>query len=43
MPDTDFLVLVGDFNAQVGVFNPENDLWRGVVGKYGIEESKSCW
>jgi len=20
------------------VFNPEDDLWRGVVGKYGIEE-----
>ena len=20
------------------VFNPHDDLWRGVVGKYGIEE-----
>jgi len=29
-----FLVLVGDFNARVGVFNPEDDLWRGVVGKW---------
>ena len=35
---TKFLILVGDFNTRVGVFNPEDDLWRGVVGKYGIEE-----
>ena len=34
VPNTDFLVLVG----RVGVFNPEDDLWHGVVGKYGIEE-----
>ena len=34
MLNTDFLVLVGDFNAPVGVF----DLWCGVVGKYGIKE-----
>jgi len=38
VPNTDFLVLVGDFNALVGVLNPEDDLWHGVVGKYGIEE-----
>ena len=38
MPDSDFLVLVGDFNAQVGVFNPQDNLWHGVVGRHGIEE-----
>jgi len=38
IPSSDFLVLVGDFNARVGVFNPQDDLWHGVVGKFGIEE-----
>jgi len=38
VPNSDFLVLVGDFNAQVGVFNPQDDLWHGVVGKFGIKE-----
>ena len=39
VPISDFLVLVCDFKAQVGVFSPEDNLWHGVAGKYGIEES----
>ena len=38
VPNTDSLVLAGDFNTRVGLFNPDDDLWHGVVGKYGIEE-----
>ena len=38
VPYSDFLILLGDFNARVGVFNHQNNLWRGVVGRYGIEE-----
>jgi len=38
VPNSDFLVLVGDFYAQVSVFNPQDDLWHGIVGGYGIEE-----
>jgi len=38
VPNSDFLVLVGDFNARVGVFNPQDELWHGVMGNFGIEE-----
>jgi len=38
IPNSDFLVIVGDFNARVGVIDPQDNLWRGVVGRYGIKE-----
>ena len=41
VPHSDFLVLLGDFNARVGVFNPQDDLWHGVVGNFEIEERNS--
>jgi len=31
VPNGDFLILVGDFNARAGVLNPQDDLWHGVV------------
>ena len=38
VPNSDFLILVGDFNARVGVFNPQDELRHGVVSKHGIKE-----
>ena len=32
------LVMLGDFNARVGVFNPANGLWHGTIGRHGIAE-----
>ena len=38
MPNSDLLVLVDNFIARVGVFNPQDELWRDVLDKHGIEE-----
>ena len=35
----DFLVLLGGFNTRVGVLGPDEECWRGVVGKHGLDES----
>ena len=32
------LVVLGDFNARVGVLKPGEEEWRGVVGKHGLDE-----
>ena len=37
VPANDILVLLGDFNAWVGVL-AHNDLWSGVLGRYGLSE-----
>ena len=34
----DILVMLGDFNARVGVLDRGNDLWQGVIGKHGLSE-----
>ena len=37
VPTNDILILLGDFNARVGVLD-HNDLWSGVLGRYGLSE-----
>ena len=37
-PQNDILVVLGDFNARVGVQKPDDDAWSGVIGKHGIDE-----
>ena len=37
VPASDVLLLLGDFNAHVGASSvSDDDLWRGVRGKYGV-------
>ena len=31
-------MMLGDFNARVGVFNPADGLWHGTIGRHGIAE-----
>ena len=38
VPQGDTLVMLGDFNAGVGVFDPANGLWHGTIGRHGIAE-----
>ena len=38
VPQDDFLMLLGDFNARVGVLGPAEKCWRGVVGRHGLDE-----
>ena len=37
-PRTDVLVILGDFNAQVGILEQGSDLWQEVLGRYGKNE-----
>ena len=34
----DFLVLLGDINARVGVLVPDEECWRDVVGRHGLDQ-----
>ena len=34
VPQSDTLVMLGDCNARVGMFNPTDGLWRGVVDNW---------
>ena len=36
IPHNDILVMLGDFNARVGVLDTGNNLWQGVIGKHGL-------
>ena len=38
IPHNDILVMLGDFNARVGVLDIGNDLGQGVIGKHGLSE-----
>ena len=38
IPHNDILVMLGDFNARVGVLDTGNNLWQGVIGKHGLSE-----
>ena len=38
VPQNDVLVLLGDFNARVGVLKLGEVEWQGVVGKHGLGE-----
>ena len=38
IPHHDILVMLGDFNARVGVLDTGYDLWQGVIGKHGLTE-----
>ena len=38
VPQNDVFMMLGDFNARVGVLKPDEDEWRGFVGKNGIDE-----
>ena len=35
---SDILVLLGDFNARVGIRDPDNDMWSDVIGKHGFDD-----
>jgi len=32
-------MMLGDFDARVGVFDPAEGLWHGTIGSHGIVES----
>ena len=38
IPRNDILVMLGDFNARVGMLDTGNNLWQGVIGKHGLSE-----
>ena len=38
IPQSDILVVLGDFNARVGVLKPGEDSWHGVIGRHGLDE-----
>ena len=39
IPHNDILVMLGDFNARLGVLDTAGkDLWQGVIGKHGLSE-----
>ena len=38
VPQSDTLVVLGDFNARVGVLKSDEEEWPGVVGKHGLDE-----
>ena len=40
IPESDILVVLGDFNARVGVLDQDSDLWRGILGRHGMIERK---
>ena len=31
-------MLLGDFNARAGVLGSDEECWRGVVGRHGLDE-----
>ena len=43
VPQSDTLVILGDFNARVGVFNPVDGLWSGTIGRLGIAERNQAY
>ena len=38
VPKNDILLLLGDFNARVGVQDSDDSLWSNVIGGHGLEE-----
>ena len=38
IPQNDILLMLGDFNARVGVLDQDSDVWQGVLGRYGKSE-----
>ena len=38
IPESDILVVLGDFNARVGVLDQDSNLWRGILGRHGMTE-----
>ena len=34
----DFLVLLVDINARVGVLGPDQECWRDVMGRHGLDQ-----
>ena len=38
VPPNDVLLVLGDLNARVGVLKPGDVTWRGMIGKYGVDE-----
>ena len=41
VPQNNVLVLLGDVNARVDVFKSDEEVWRGVLGKHGLDEECS--
>ena len=38
VPENDILLLLGDFNARIGVRDSDDGLWSNVIGGHGLEE-----
>ena len=38
IPESDILVVLGDFNARVGILDQDSNLWRGILGRHGMTE-----
>ena len=36
IPESDIPVVLGDFNARVGVLDQDSNLWRGILGRHGM-------
>ena len=37
-PESDILVMLGDFKARVGVLEQDSNSWRGILGRRGMSE-----
>ena len=38
IPQGDTLVMLGDFSARIGMFDPADGLWHKTIGRYGLAE-----
>ena len=39
IPKKDYVIIVGDFNAKIGTYQP---LWKDTMGKFGIDNINEC-
>ena len=42
VPTGDVLVVLGNFNARVGVLKPAEEQWQRVLGRHGLDERNAA-
>ena len=40
VPQKDYLLLLGDFNTRVGTLRSDEEQWKGITGKHGLDDSR---